>query len=309
MRVVFAGTPKVAVPSLRLLLDSEHDVIAVITRPDAPAGRGRQLVACPVAEVAKDAGVRLLQPVKASDPEFLQSLRDLSPDACAVVAYGALIPEAALSIPRRGWVNLHFSLLPAWRGAAPVQHAIWRGDEVTGATTFIIESGLDTGPVLGTLAETIRPDDTAGDLLDRLAESGAHLLAGSLDAIAEGRAHAIPQPSDGVSQAPKLTVDDARIDWRHPARAIERQIRACTPSPGAWTILAEQRVKVFPITVTDDDIGLAPGELLRAGKNVWLVGTATTPVALGDVQPQGKRRMGASDWARGARLEPGEILS
>lgn len=309
MRVVFAGTPEVAVPSLRLLLDSPHQVVAAITRPDAPAGRGRHLEACPVARAAKEAGIPLLQPNKVGDPEFLDELVTLGPDVCAVVAYGALIPSEALSIPKFGWVNLHFSLLPAWRGAAPVQHAIWRGDEVTGATTFIIEQGLDTGPVLGTMAETIRPRDTAGDLLGRLAQSGAPLLLGSIEALVEGRVHPEPQVNDGVSLAPKLTVDDARIDWGHPAMAIDRQVRACTPTPGAWTTARGQRLRVFPVLPTGGDRGLAPGELRPEGRSSWVAGTGTVPVGLTDVQPQGKRRMPAADWARGARLASGETLS
>ena len=235
MRLVFAGTPEVAVPALDALLASAHEVVAVLTRPDAPAGRGRRIERSAVAARADGAGIEVLTPRRLSDPDFLERLRDIAPDAAPVVAYGALVPPAALVIPRHGWVNLHFSLLPAWRGAAPVQHAILHGDEVTGATTFLLEEGLDTGPVLGTLTEEIRPDDTSGALLGRLATSGAGLLVATLDGLEAGTVAARPQPTEGVSLAPKLSVDDARVDWSAPALAVDRRVRACTPAPGAWT--------------------------------------------------------------------------
>jgi methionyl-tRNA formyltransferase len=299
VRVVFAGTPAAALPSLHALLDSHHDVAAVVTRPDAPAGRGRRETRSPVALLADEAGVRVLQPTTPRDPDFQQALADLSPDCCPVVAYGALVPPAALAIPRHGWVNLHFSLLPAWRGAAPVQHAILHGDEVTGATTFVLEEGMDTGPVLGVVTEEIGPYDTAGDLLQRLADSGARLLVASLDGIESGEISAVPQPNDGVSYAPKLTPDDVRVDWTAPAIRVDRLVRAATPSPGAWSMFAGQRVKVGPVRVTDAP-PIPPG-VLQGG----LVGTATQPVRLGDVQPEGKRRMPAADWLRGLRVAEG----
>src|SRR5690606_22686557 len=213
VRLVFAGTPETALPSLRALLDSpRHEVAAVVTRPDAPSGRGRKVHPSPVAEVAREAGVEVLQPEKAGDPEFLDRLRAIAPDCCPVVAYGALLPQAALDIPRHGWINLHFSVLPAWRGAAPVQHAVLNGDEITGATTFRIVKELDAGPVYGVVTEAIRPDDTSGDLLARLAVSGAELLLATLDGVEDGAVEARPQPEDGVSYAPKITVEDARVD-------------------------------------------------------------------------------------------------
>jgi methionyl-tRNA formyltransferase len=308
MRLVFAGTPETAVPSLAALLASRHEVVAVVTRPDAPAGRGRQVVASPVARHAAEAGIEVLKPAKARDPGFLGRLRAIGPDCCPVVAYGALLPRAALDIPRHGWVNLHFSLLPAWRGAAPVQHAILHGDDVTGAATFQIEEGLDTGPVYGVLTEPIRPADTAGDLLERLAHAGAKLLADTMDGIESGVLEPRPQPAEGVSYAAKLTPDDARVDWSAPALRVDRLVRACTPAPGAWTTFCGERLKLGPVRFAtgaaelfDGDTGLAPGEL-RAIKRDVLAGTGTQPVALGDVQPQGKRRMAAVDWARGIRL-------
>jgi len=249
----------------------------------------------------------VLTPARPSDPEFLDRLRALAPDCCPVVAYGGLVPREALGIPRNGWINLHFSLLPAWRGAAPVQYALWHGDDITGATTFLLEEGLDTGPVLGTMAETIRPTDTAGDLLERLAESGAGLLVRTLDAIESGVIAAVRQPVDGVSHAPKITVDDARVDWSQPAVRVDRQVRACTPSPGAWTTFRGERLGLGPVTPLPHDDDLAAGEL-AVGKHEVRVGTATHAVLLGEVRPAGKRPMAAPDWARGVRPSTGEGL-
>jgi methionyl-tRNA formyltransferase len=306
MRLVFAGTPATAVPTLEALLKSRHAVQAVITRPDAKSGRGQQLAASPVAARASEAGVEVLRPQRPGDPEFLARLRQIGPDCCPVTAYGALIPQEALDIPAHGWVNLHFSVLPAWRGAAPVQHAILHGEDVTGATTFRIVRELDAGPVFGVLTEAIRPSDTAGDLLDRLALAGADLMVATLDGIESGELEARDQPSHGVSRAPKITPADAEINWQQPAAAIGRVIRACTPEPGAWTELAGARIKVWPVTARAADHGgsaapLEPGEL-RTQRDQVLVGTATVPVELGDVQQHGKRRMSAADWARGLRL-------
>ncbi|WP_433132295.1 methionyl-tRNA formyltransferase [Micromonospora sp. CA-240977] len=305
MRVIFAGTPAVAVPALAAVAASRHDLLAVVTRPDAPAGRGRGLSRSPVGEWADAQGVEVLTPARPRDPEFLDRLRELAPDCVPVVAYGALVPPAALEIPRHGWINLHFSLLPAWRGAAPVQHAVLHGDELTGASVFQLEEGLDTGPVYGTLTDEIRATDTSGDLLDRLAESGAGLLVAVLDAIADGTARAEPQPADGVSLAPKLTVEDARVRWTDPAFAVDRRIRACTPAPGGWTTFRGERVKLGPVVPVPDGPDLKPGELLVEKSRV-LAGTATVPVRLGEVRAAGKRAMGATDWARGVRVGTGE---
>ena len=319
MRLVFAGTPQTAVPALNALLASRHTVAAVVTRPDATAGRGRRLVASPVAERAAAAGVEVLKPMKARDPDLIDRLRAIAPDCCPVVAYGALLPRVALDIPRHGWVNLHFSLLPAWRGAAPVQHAILNGDDVTGASTFDIEEGLDTGPVYGVLTEPIRPTDTTGDLLDRLAHAGAKLLVDTMDGIESGVLKARPQPAEGVSIAPKLTPDDARVDWSAPALRVDRLVRACTPAPGAWTTFRGERLKLGPVRLaagavfprpTDPDLPpqpLRPGEL-RVTKRAVVAGTGSHPVALGEVQPPGKRRMTATEWARGVRLSDADRL-
>ncbi|HWL36529.1 MAG TPA: methionyl-tRNA formyltransferase [Frankiaceae bacterium] len=307
MRVVFAGTPAPAVPSLRALLASRHEVVAVVTRPDAPAGRGRHERRSPVAVTADEAGVPVLQPATPRDEEFQAALRDLAPDCCPVVAYGALIPKPLLDLPRHGWVNLHFSLLPAWRGAAPVQHAVLHGDEVTGATTFVLEEGLDTGPVLGVVTEEIRPADTSGALLERLAVSGAHLLVATLDGIEDGELRAVPQPNDGVSLAPKLGPEDVRVDWTAPALRVDRLIRAATPNPGAWTTLNGGRVKLGP--VSRSDAGPLPPGVLRVTKQGVEVGTADRPVRLGEVRAEGKKPMPAADWARGLRLADGAAFA
>jgi methionyl-tRNA formyltransferase len=308
MRLIFAGTPAVAVPALEAVAASGHELLAVVTRPDAPAGRGRGLVRSPVGAWADAHGVEVLTPARPREPEFLDRLRELAPDCVPVVAYGALVPPVALEIPRHGWVNLHFSLLPAWRGAAPVQHAVLHGDELTGASVFQLEAGLDTGPVFGTLTDEIRPTDTSGDLLERLAHSGAGLLVAVLDAIGAGTARAEPQPADGVSLAPKLTVEDARVRWGDPAFAVDRRIRACTPAPGPWTTFRGDRVKLGPVTPVANGPDLKPGELLVEKSRV-LVGTATVPVQLGEVRAAGKKAMSASDWARGVRVATGEDLA
>jgi methionyl-tRNA formyltransferase len=308
VRLVFAGTPEAAVPSLSALLASpRHEVVAVVTRPDAPSGRGRTLRRSPIGALADAAGVPVLTPDRPSDPAFLAALRDLDPDCCPVVAYGALVPPAALHVPRHGWVNLHFSLLPAWRGAAPVQAALRHGDDITGATTFQLEEGLDTGPVFGVVTEAVRADDTAGALLLRLAESGATLLSATLDGIADGSLSPRPQPVEGVSHAPKVTVADARVDWAAPPTPIDRLVRSVTPDPGAWTTFRDERLGLGPLRPAADAPDLKPGEL-HAEKRRVLVGTGGAPLALGEVRPVGKRAMPAADWARGVRIEPGELL-
>jgi len=300
VRLVFAGTPEPALPALEAIAASRHELVGVVTRPDAPAGRGRRLTASPVAQRADELGVPVLKPEHPRDPAFQDALRSLAPDCCPVVAYGALLPQSALDIPQHGWVNLHFSCLPAWRGAAPVQHALWAGDEVTGATTFRIVRELDAGPTFGVMTERIRPTDTAGDLLGRLAEGGAGLLVATLDGIEDGALEAREQPVDGMSLAPKITVEDAHVSWSETAEQVDRRIRACTPAPGAWTMFADQRVKLGPVSSTAER--LAPGEL-RIAKSEVLVGTATTAVRLGEVKAVGSRQMPAADWARGVRTE------
>ncbi len=302
MRLVFAGTPQTAVPSLDALLASRHEVVAVLTRPDAPAGRGRKVDSSPVARRAAAAGIEVLTPARARDPQFLDRMREIAPDCAPMVAYGALLPQSLLDIPRHGWVNLHFSVLPGWRGAAPVQHAIMHGDDVTGASTFRVVAQLDAGPVYGVVTEPVRPDDTTGQLLERLSHSGAELLVATLDGIEAGTIQAVPQPAEGVSFAPKVTPADARVDWKLPAHVVDRLIRACTPNPGAWTEFEGARLKLGPVSLNAPPVplDLAPGEVLAERQAVF-VGTGSHPVRLGEVQAEGKRRMTAADWIRGLR--------
>jgi methionyl-tRNA formyltransferase len=300
VRIVFAGTPEVAVPSLDALLASRHEVAAVCTRPDAPSGRGKRLTPSPVAQRAAALGLETLKPQRPRDEEFVTRLIEIAPDCCPVVAYGALLPQRVLDIPPRGWVNLHFSLLPAWRGAAPVQHAILAGDQTTGATTFRIVLDLDAGPTFASVPEPIRPSDTAGDLLGRLAVSGADLLVRTLDGIEDGTLTPTPQPDGPGSYATKIGVDDARISWTAAAEVIDRLIRASAPAPGAWTTFRGERFKINSAQVSDSE--LAPGELAVTKSSVR-VGTATRALELGEVQPQGKKPMAAADWARGITFD------
>lgn len=309
MRLVFAGTPEPAVPSLaRLVESSRHDVVAVLTRPDAASGRRGKPSPSPVARYAADRDIPVLRPNKPNSEEFISELTELAPECCAVVAYGALLSERLLAVPEHGWVNLHFSLLPAWRGAAPVQAAIAAGDTVTGATTFRIEPALDSGPVYGVVTETVRPTDTAGELLERLSISGAALLETTIDGIADASLTPVAQPPDGITIAPKITVEEARVRWDLPAHVVDRRIRAVTPNPGAWTMIGDLRVKVGPVSLdefegSDESANaLAPGAI-RVDRTGVRVGTGSRPVALGLIQPPGKKPMNAADWARGARLD------
>jgi len=296
VRVLFAGTPAVAVPSLDALVKAGFDVVAVLTRPDAPVGRKRVMTPSPVAARATELGIEVIRAAKV-DAATTARISEFAPDVAAIVAYGGIVPKPALSVPTHGWVNLHFSLLPAWRGAAPVQRSIIAGDEITGAVTFQLEEGLDTGPVFGTLTEAVRADDTAGELLERLSISGAVLLSQTLSTIDAGQA--APQPQTGeVSLAPKLTLEDGRLDWQLPALAINRRARGVTPEPGAWTTLDGQRVKLEPVNLRPDVKDLAPGSIRVDGKTV-LVGTGSHAVELGRIQPAGKKMMSSADWARG----------
>lgn len=297
MRVVYAGTPAVAVPALDALIDAGFDVVAVLTRPDAPTGRKRVLTPSPVASRAREHGIEVIAANRVDDG-VEQRLREVRPDVCAVVAYGALVPESALTVPEHGWVNLHFSLLPAWRGAAPVQHAVIHGDDITGASTFQLRTGLDTGPVYGQLTERVLDTDTSGSLLERLSHGGASLLVQTLMAIDAGTAVAVEQAGD-ITAAPKLSIDDGRIDWTQPAVAVDRRVRGVTPEPGAWTLLAGQRVKIGELWQHPQRTGLPPGRFDCSDAATVLVGTGSHAVALQRVQPSGKKMMAASDWARG----------
>jgi methionyl-tRNA formyltransferase len=303
VRIVFGGTPNVAIPSLDALADSRHQLVAVVTRPDASSGRGKKLTASPVAQRATELGIEVLKPQRPRDEEFVTRLSEIAPDSCPVVAYGALLPQRVLDIPRHGWVNLHFSLLPAWRGAAPVQRAILAGDQITGATTFRIVLELDAGPIFATVTEPIGPDDTAGDLLHRLSLSGARLLVHTLDGIEDGTLTPTPQPETDSqpSYASKINVADGRIDWTQPAEFLDRLVRACAPAPGAWTTFSGERFKINSARISDT---VLPPGTLEISKRAVRVGTATQALELGEVQAQGKKPMAAADWARGVTFEP-----
>jgi methionyl-tRNA formyltransferase len=302
VRIVFGGTPDVAIPSLDALADSRHELAAVVTRPDAPSGRGKRLTPSPVAQRATELGIEVLKPQRPRDEEFVTRLAQIAPECCPVVAYGALLPQRVLDIPRHGWVNLHFSLLPAWRGAAPVQHAILAGDQMTGATTFQIVLELDAGPIFATVTEPIRPDDTAGDLLHRLSLNGARLLVDTLDGIEDGTLMPTPQPETDaqVSYASKINVEDARIEWTQPAEVVDRLVRACVPAPGAWTTFRGERLKINSAHISD---AVLPPGVMEISKRSVRVGTGTRAFQLGEVQAQGKKPMTAADWARGVTFD------
>ncbi len=308
MRVLFAGTPEIAVPTLDALLSAGADVPAVITRPDAKGRRGVEVRPSPVRVRAEELGIPVLTPARASDPGFVAEVRAMECDAAAVVAYGQILRPALLESVRLGWVNLHFSLLPSWRGAAPVQRAIMAGDDVTGASTFLIEEGLDTGPVLGIVTEAIRPTDTAGELLARLAHVGAPLMLESLRALVAGTANPTPQVGEGLTYAAKLTRADCEIRWDLPAHVVDRRIRGCTPAPGAWTTLPSGAIaKVGPVRARPELPGGTPGTVRGEGSSV-VVETGTFPVELGWIAPSGRIAMDAVAWWRGARLGEGAQL-
>lgn len=304
MRLVFAGTPEVALPPLEALLASEHEVVAVVTRPDAPSGRGRKLTPSPVGQRAAELGLEVLKPAKPSDEAFKARLAELAPDLCPVVAYGGLLPQSVLDIPRLGWVNLHFSLLPRWRGAAPVQRAIMAGDEEIGTACFRIVKELDAGDVYRMESQPM-PDATAGEVLAHLAESGAAQLVETVDAIAAGE-EPVAQESEGITLAPKITVEEARLDFGRSAAELRNQVMGCSPDPGAWCELDGERLKIYRAAVVDDATALAPGELLLR-KNRVLLGTGDGLLELQEVQAAGKKRMTAADWARGGHS--GAVLS
>jgi len=291
VRIAFAGTPLAAVPTLNALLASDHEVALVVTRPDAPAGRGRNLTASPVADVASVSGVPVLKTSKLA--EHKDKFADV--DCVIVVAFGAMVPRELLEVPKHGWINIHFSLLPQWRGAAPVQYAILSGDEFTGVTTFRIDEGLDTGPMLAYLTTQIHPSETSTELLDRLSIEGAQLALATLAGIENGSILPLHQPIDGISHAPKITVSDAQIRWNDPALAVDRRIRAVTKEPGAWTMFGDLRIKLQPVTVSPQVTDLSPGEVVMRDGEV-LVGTGSHAVVLSNIQEAGRNLADAKTW-------------
>lgn len=297
MRVVFAGTPQVAVPSLSRLAASRHEVVAVLTRPDAPLGRKRVMTPSPVAAAAEALGIPVIRTAQLTD-EVTTRIEALRPELGVIVAYGGFVREPLLSLPTHGWINLHFSLLPRWRGAAPVQRAIMAGDRRTGASVFQLEAGMDTGPVFATITTPIGAEQSAGELLDELAVSGAELLAGVVDAIDEGTARPVAQLGES-SLAPKLSIDDARIDWAEPIERVHARIRGVTPEPGAFTMLGESRLKVLAARIPKDAHRLPAGHIVMRDETV-LIGTGTDALELVNVQPAGGRVLPAATWWHGA---------
>lgn len=295
MKLVFAGTPHAAVPSLEALARSGHEIAAVVTREDAPLGRKRVLTPSPVAQLAGDLDLPVIK-ANRLDAAATEAIAALSPDLGVIVAYGGLVREPLLSIPRLGWVNLHFSMLPRWRGAAPVQRALMAGDPTTGAAVFQLVAELDAGPVFDSVALPVEPGDTAGDLLAALSVSGADLVVRVVDRLADGTAIAVPQ-AGAPTLAPKLTIDDARIDWGQPAEVVSARIRGVTPEPGAFTTIGSIRVKVLAVRLAPD-VSQPPGHIRSDGGRV-LAGTGSHTIELLAVQPAGKKPMIALDWWRG----------
>ncbi len=305
LKLVFAGSPAAAVPSLRALAESQHEVAAVITRSDSPQGRKGTITPTAVAQEASDLGIETIKANRLAGAAT-EAVSRLAPDLGVIVAYGGLVREPLLSAPRLGWINLHFSLLPRWRGAAPVQHAIMAGDQQTGATVFQLVEELDAGDVYGRITESIGAVQTAGSLLDALAASGAALLRSVVDDLAAGSTIAQPQVGE-ISLAPKLTLDDGRIDWSRDAAEVSARIRGVTPEPGAFTSIADSRLKVLDAVIARDQPRLPPGQLVLEGKAV-LVGTGTDPLQLITVHPSGRKVMAAGDWWRGRPSDAGSVL-
>ncbi len=307
MRIVFFGTPEFAVPSLERLLHERHDIAAVVTQPDKPQGRSRSRLVEPAVKLAAErAGLPVLQPERPVGDVFLASLRRLDPDLGVVVAYGHILRRELLTLPPRGMINIHASLLPRFRGAAPVQHAILAGDAVTGVSIMRMEEGLDSGPVLYRSETPIAENETAGELSSRLAELGAGALIQTLTRLAGKALHGDPQDATQVTYAPKVDRGTARLDWTRPPAALARQVRAFDPAPGAWTHHAGEPLKLFGPTPLDRQG--EPGTVLAAGDEL-LVAAGDGSVAFREVQPAGKTRLPVAAWVRGRGITVGERLS
>ncbi|PPF47362.1 methionyl-tRNA formyltransferase [Pseudoclavibacter sp. AY1F1] len=301
MRLVFAGTPITAVPSLDALVDDGHEIVAVLTRDDAKVGRSRVLTPSPVAARGEELGLRVIKSNRMSE-EVTNELSNLDAELGVIVAYGALIDEATLAAPTRGWVNLHFSLLPELRGAAPAQRAVMRGDSETGMTIFQLTAGLDEGPIFAARTSPVGADETSGDLLERLAVEGAEFLTATVEAIGADTLNAVPQAGTATF-APKLGKHDSAVTWSAPSEVVDAHIRGVTPEPGAVSLVDGQPLRILSISRPSEDAEvptLAPGHLGAVGKRVF-VGTGTSPLELLSVQPAGKKPMPARDWLRGRR--------
>src|SRR6266536_3128657 len=298
MRIIFIGTGEIGAPTLQALQTSEHEIVAVLTQPDKPVGRDQRIEASPIKKAAAQMKMPILQPTRIKDRQAIEQIRALQPDVIVVIAYGQILPRAVLEIPKIACLNLHASLLPRWRGAAPIQAAIAAGDRETGITVMYMDEGLDTGDILLQRTVDILPDDTGGSLHDRLAQIAPEILLESLVLLAKGIAPRIPQDNSLTTYAPKLKREDGRIDWSEPAEMIERKIRAFNPWPGAFMKVDEQNLKIFSASVVD--LNGKPGEILIR-KDQLIVATGKDALALNEVQLEGKKRMSASEFLRGQR--------
>ncbi len=311
MRVVFIGSGAIGVPTLRAL-SKEHEVIAVFTRPDRPAGRGYQLRPTPIKLAAQELGLPIHQPEDINAPAVLGQIRELAPDVIVVASFGQILTGELLRIPRLGAINLHASLLPKYRGAAPIQWALIRGEQETGVTTFLMDEGMDTGPILLQRRVEITPEDDAGSIEEKLAKLGAEVVLETLEGLAKGELEPQPQDHSAATYAPKLKKAHEKLDWARPARELVNLIRALSPRPGAFTLFRGKRLKIYKAKVvgleTEQGWRARPGEILGLGEEGPLVKTGTEALELLEVQPEGKRRMSGPDFARGYRITAGELL-
>lgn len=312
MRIVFMGTPDFAVPSLKLLLEQQYNVVAVVTQPDRPKGRKKTLTPPPVKEAALSFGLPVLQPERMRSAEAVAAVAELKPDLIVTAAYGQILPKALLEIPRLGCINVHGSLLPKYRGGAPIQRSIINGESSTGVTIMYMAEGLDTGDMISVVELPITDEDTSGTMFEKLSIAGAELLGKTVPAIIAGEAKAVPQQNEHATYAPNLTRDDERIDWMMSARAIFNQVRGLSPMAGAFTFLNGEVFKVWQCAVPSDAApktdAPVPGTVIAADKNGIHVQTGAGVLVLQEIQPAGKRTMNAAEWLKGARLEKGTLL-
>jgi len=302
LRLIFFGTPEFAVAPLKSLLESQHEVIAVVTQPDRQSGRGRKVHACPVKDEAQKTGIRVLQPEKVRDQEFINELRTLAPSVIVVVAYGQILPSEIIKLPESGCINIHASLLPRYRGASPINRAIIDGETMTGITTMLMDEGMDTGPVLLQEEIGIRPDDTAGSLSDRLSHLGAHLIMKTLEELGKENVKPVPQSGES-SYAPMMKKTDGLIDWTKSASELSNFIRGMNPWPGAYTFLEGERIKIIGIK-TLDEAGEA-GTIEKVSKDELVIGTGKGSISVLEIQPPGKKAMSVRSYLQGKKLDKG----
>jgi methionyl-tRNA formyltransferase len=305
-RIVFMGTPEFAVPALKALIEGPNQVVAVVTQPDRPRGRGRKLMPSPIKVLAQRAGIAVLQPERARSQEFLNQVWDLAPDLLVVAAYGQILSQELLDIPRIMPINVHGSLLPKYRGAAPIQWAIIQGDTETGITIMEMDAGMDTGPILLEKALAIGPEETFGELYDRMAELGAGLLVRALDELHQGTLKPRPQPEEGISYAPPIKPEMARLDWSQPARRISCMVRALDPRPGAYTLWNGQRLRLYtPFVIEMDAVDMEPGTVCRVGEDGVVIAAGKGCLGIRELQRPGKRRMPCAEFLRGRPIPVG----